>query len=104
MIVLILSLVLLIGGLILGQLNPQTLDFNFFGMIIKGVPMSLFMLVFVLIGVLLTALGFGMRHGYLLYKVRMERKQMESLYENEKVLKAEIKELKKRLEEDRGNS
>ena len=55
MIVLLFTLVLLLAIIALGQLNPGAITINLFGLIIRNVPISVFMLIFIILGILLTA-------------------------------------------------
>ena len=53
MIVLIFALVLLLLVITLDFLNPGSFSLNFFGLPIRNIPISFFMLLFILLGILL---------------------------------------------------
>ena len=62
MIVLLFTLVLLLAIIALGQLNPGAITINLFGLIIRNVPISVFMLIFIILGILLTVGALGTKY------------------------------------------
>jgi len=62
MIVLLFTLILLIFLIIFSQMNPGVITINLFGVVIKNIPMSIFILLFIIIGILLTSGVFGIKY------------------------------------------
>ena len=62
MLVLIFTLILLIFMILLNQLNPGLLTINLLGLVIKNIPLSFFMLIFIVIGILWTSGIFGIKY------------------------------------------
>lgn len=62
MIVLLFTLILLLAIIALGQLNPGAITINLFGLVIRNVPISVFMLIFIILGILLTAGALGTKY------------------------------------------
>jgi len=62
MLVLFFTLILLIMMIVLSQLNPGVITVNLFGLLIKNIPISFFMLLFILIGILWTISIFGIKY------------------------------------------
>ncbi len=62
MIVLFFTLILLIFVIVLSQMNPGLITINLLGLVIKDIPISLFMLMFILFGVLWTISIFGLKY------------------------------------------
>lgn len=62
MIVLIFSLVLLLLVISLDFLNPGTFSMNFFGLPIRNIPISFFMLFFIVLGILLATAAFYLKY------------------------------------------
>lgn len=98
MITLILSVALVLGLIALSALNPQTIDLNFFGILFKGMPISIFMLIFILIGVCLGLIALGSSFIKLKSRFIEERKQVEILSKKEIALKEKVQELQKSVD------
>ncbi len=62
MLVLFFTLILLIMMIVLSQLNPGVITVNLFGLLIKNIPISFFMLLFIIIGILWTISIFGIKY------------------------------------------
>ena len=62
MLVLFFTLLLLILMIVINQLNPGVMTINLFGIIIKNIPISFFMLIFIVIGILWTTSIFGIKY------------------------------------------
>lgn len=62
MIVLLFTLILLLFLIIFSQMNPGVITINLFGVVIKNIPMSIFILLFIIIGILLTSGVFGIKY------------------------------------------
>ena len=99
MFVLVLVLLLLIVSIVLGQLNTQTIDFNFFGIMLHGIPLSVLLLTCLLIGVVLTYLSFSIKNLILRNKLEQERKAVQSLSKRELKLKEQLKELEQKVKD-----
>lgn len=97
MFVLVLVLLLLIASIVLGQLNTQTIDFNFFGIMLHGVPLSVLLLICLLVGVILTYLSFTIKNLILKNKLEHERKEVQALSQREIKLKNELKALEAKV-------
>ena len=97
MFVLVLVLLLLIVSIVLGQLNTQIIDFNFFGIMLHGIPLSVLLLTCLLIGVFLTYLSFLIKNLILKNKLDQERKAVKTLSKRELKLKEQLKELEQKV-------
>ena len=62
MLVLFFTLILLIMMIVLSQLNPGVITINLFGLLVKNIPISFFMLIFIIIGILWTSSIFGIKY------------------------------------------
>lgn len=71
MLVLFFTLILLILVIILSQLNPGVITVNFFGLTIKDIPISFFMLLFIILGIIWATAIFGIKY-FRLKKVHNE--------------------------------
>lgn len=72
MLVLFFTLILLIMLIGLSQLNPGVITVNFFGLIIKNIPISFFMLLFIIIGIIWTISIFGIKY----FRLRKQHKDL----------------------------
>lgn len=72
MLVLFFTLILLIFIIVLSQLNPGVITINLFGLIIKNIPISFFMLLFIVIGILWTLSVFGIKY----FRLRKQHKEL----------------------------
>jgi uncharacterized integral membrane protein len=78
MLVLFFTLILLIFIIVLSQLNPGVITINIFGLLIKNIPISFFMLLFIIIGILWSISIFGIKY----FRLRKQYKDLiESLCE-----------------------
>jgi uncharacterized integral membrane protein len=78
MLVLFFTLILLIFIIVLSQLNPGVITINLFGLLIKNIPISFFMLLFIIIGILWSISIFGIKY----FRLRKQYKDLiESLCE-----------------------
>lgn len=67
------TLLILIFIIIMGQLNPGAITINLMGLTIRNIPLSLLMLLFLLIGVFLSAGFWGIRYRRLLWKLEVRK-------------------------------
>ncbi|KAF0091254.1 MAG: hypothetical protein FD141_1043 [Fusobacteria bacterium] len=72
MLVLFFTLILLIMMIVLSQLNPGVITVNFFGLLVKNIPISLFMLLFIIIGIIWTISIFGIKY----FNLRKQHKEL----------------------------
>lgn len=72
MLVLFFTLILLIFIIVLSQLNPGVITINLFGLIIRNIPISFFMLLFIVIGILWTLSVFGIKY----FRLRKQHKEL----------------------------
>lgn len=78
MLVLFFTLILLIMMIVLSQLNPGVITINLFGLLIRNIPISFFMLLFIIIGILWSLSIFGIKY----FRLRKQHKELiESLCE-----------------------
>lgn len=78
MLVLFFTLILLIIMIVLSQLNPGVITINLFGLLIRNIPISFFMLIFIIIGILWSISIFGIKY----FRLRRQHKDLvESLCE-----------------------
>ena len=72
MLVLFFTLILLIFIIVLSQLNPGVITINLFGLIIRNIPISFFMLLFIVIGILWTLSVFGIKY----FRLRKQHREL----------------------------
>lgn len=72
MLVLFFTLILLILMIVLSQLNPGVITINLFGLIVKNIPISFFMFIFIIIGILWTISIFGIKY----YRLKRQHKDL----------------------------
>lgn len=77
MTVLLATLILLTGIIALSSLNPGFFTLNLFGLVLRNVPISLFMLLFLLLGILLAGTAIGSKY------VRLKKKYYALLRQTE---------------------
>lgn len=65
MLVLLFTLLVLLMIIALEQLNPGTISVNFFGLKITNIPISLFMLLFIIVGILIAVSGIYLKYSNL---------------------------------------
>lgn len=84
--VLILALVIVIIVITLGELNPMLINLNLYGLVIKNVPFSIIITIFLVIGCFLGVATMLAKYNYM----KKQYKDLKALYDSEK----------KELEED----
>lgn len=72
MLVLFFTLILLIMMIVLSQLNPGVITINLFGLLIRNIPISFFMLLFIIIGILWSLSIFGIKY----FRLRKQHKDL----------------------------
>lgn len=72
MLVLFFTLILLLILVVLSQLNPGVITINFFGLLIRNIPISFFMLLFIIIGILWSISIFGIKY----FRLRRQHKEL----------------------------
>ncbi|MDD2371743.1 MAG: hypothetical protein PHQ32_07085 [Firmicutes bacterium] len=72
MIVLFFTLIILIFLIVLSQMNPGVITINFLGLVIKNIPISFFMLMFIIIGILWTTSVFAIKY----YRLKKQHKDL----------------------------
>lgn len=80
--ILILVFIIIVLVIILGELNPLLINLNLYGLVIKNIPLSVFIILFIVLGCLLgvlTMLGkyCYIKKQYLKLKEEMKKEQKE---------------------------